>query len=59
MQHSSNDQILDTQINDTRHQRIQLYRVVKARATPTPRQVSHLGPNSTEISSIDGGNQHN
>jgi hypothetical protein len=30
MQHASSDQIVDTQIKGTQHQRIQLYRVVKA-----------------------------
>jgi len=31
----------------------------QSRETPAPRQVTHSGPNSTEISSIDGGNQCN
>jgi hypothetical protein len=31
----------------------------QSRAAPAPRQVAHLGPNSAEISSCDGGTQRN
>jgi hypothetical protein len=54
IQKASSDHIVDKQVKGTRQQRIQLYRVVKAREAPAPRQVAHAGPNSTEISSLMG-----
>jgi hypothetical protein len=31
----------------------------QSKASPAPRQLVHLGPNSTKLSPSDGGNQHN
>ena len=53
MEQATTDQIMDTQIKNTLQQKIQLCRVVKAG------QFLHQGPSSTEVSSSDGGTQHN
>jgi hypothetical protein len=59
MEQASTDQIVDTQVKGTHQQRIQLYQVFKERVALAPRQVAHPEPNSTKISSPDGGAQCN
>ena len=58
MEKSSTDQIMDTQIEGICQQKFQLYCVVKAGQLPHQGKW-HPRPNSTEISSYDGRNQHN
>ena len=53
MEQATADRIMETQIKNTRQQKIQLYRVVKAS------QFLHRGPSSTEVSSSHGGTQRN
>jgi hypothetical protein len=58
IQNASNDHIVDTnQGHSTTKDPTLSSR--QSRAAPAPRQVAHLGPNSTEISSSDGGTQCN
>jgi hypothetical protein len=59
IQKASRDQIVDTHIKGNRQQRIHTLLSRQSRKTPAPRQVAHQGPNSAEISSSDGGTQHN
>jgi hypothetical protein len=53
MEQATNDWIMDTQIKNTRQQRIQPYRFVKEG------QLLHQGPSSAEVSSSHGGTQRN
>jgi hypothetical protein len=55
IQQESNDHIVDTQIKSTSTTKDPSLSSHQSRAAPAPRQVAHPGPNSTEISSSDGG----
>jgi hypothetical protein len=59
IQKASSDQIIDTQIKGTRQQKIQLYRVVKARQLLHQGKWLTQGQIQQKISSSDGGTQHN
>jgi hypothetical protein len=58
MEQSSSDQIVDTGQGHSLAEDPTLSGC-QDRATPTPRKVAHLGSNLTEVSSLDGGTQHN
>jgi hypothetical protein len=58
IQQTSSDQIVEKHIKGTPAKDPSLSSC-QSRATPAPRQVAHPGPNSTEISSSDGGTHRN
>jgi hypothetical protein len=53
MEQAKNDHIMDTHIKHTAISSCQ------SRPTPSPRQMAHQGPSSTEVSSSHGGTQSN